>query len=123
MLLIYFSLIGHEGKGSILSLLRELGWANDLSAGEAHSCTDWSSFAVNISLTDAGLDHVDDVVEIFFAYVALLRKAGPQRWVHDETATVAVPEAVPATAVHSWSFTPLQTSHSAEPAAGHGSAR
>ena len=89
MLLIYFSLIGHEGKGSILSLLRELGWANDLSAGEAHSCTDWSSFAVNISLTDAGLDHVDDVVEIFFAYVALLRKAGPQRWVHDETATVA----------------------------------
>ena len=28
-------LIGHEGKGSILSLLRELGWANDLSAGEA----------------------------------------------------------------------------------------
>jgi insulysin len=82
-------LIGHEGKGSILSLLRELGWANDLSAGEARSCTDWSSFSIHIDLTDDGLEHVDDVVEVVFAYISLLKKAGPQQWVHDETATVA----------------------------------
>ena len=82
-------LIGHEGKGSILSLLRELGWANDLSAGEARSCSDWSSFSIHIDLTDDGLEHVDEVVDIVFAYISLLKKAGPQQWVHDETATVA----------------------------------
>ena len=45
-------LIGHEAKGSILALLRDKGWANDLSSGESHSNSDWSSFAINIDLTD-----------------------------------------------------------------------
>jgi len=82
-------LIGHEGKGSILELLRQKGWANDLAAGENQSCSDWSSFAVSVDLTDEGLEMVDEVVEIIFAYIALLRQSGPQEWVHDETATVA----------------------------------
>ena len=82
-------LIGHEAKGSILALLRDKGWANDLSSGESRSNSDWSSFTINIDLTDEGLERVDDVVEIVFAYISLLREAGPQEWVHDETATVA----------------------------------
>jgi len=82
-------LIGHEGVGSILSLLKEKGWANELSAGESRSCSDWSCFTISIDLTDDGLDHVDDVVEIVFAYLSLLKEVGAQRWIHDETATVA----------------------------------
>ena len=82
-------LVGHEGRGSILSLLKGRGWANELSAGESRTCSDWSAFAVTIDLTDAGLDHVDDVAEIVFSYFNLLRDVGPQRWVHDETSTVA----------------------------------
>jgi insulysin len=82
-------LLGHEGKGSVLALLKELGWANELSAGESRGCTDWASFAVSIEVTDEGLKHANDVVEIVFAYINLIRQTGPEQWIHDETATVA----------------------------------
>lgn len=82
-------LLGHEGPGSILALLKKRGWANDLSAGESRSCSDWSAFAVSIDLTEEGIDRVDDVVEIVFAYISMIRKSGPQKWVFDETSEVA----------------------------------
>jgi len=82
-------LIGHEGKGSILELLKQKGWANELSSGESRSCSDWSSFSISVELTDEGLEKVDQVVEVIFAYIALIKKEGLQQWIHDETATVA----------------------------------
>eukprot|EP00957_Ditylum_brightwellii_P187762 14296596-Ditylum_brightwellii.AAC.1 len=57
-------LVGHEGFGSILQLLKDLGYANELSAGEMKSCSDWSSFGISIDLTDEGLESVEDVVVI-----------------------------------------------------------
>jgi len=82
-------LLGHEGAGSILELLKQKGWANELSAGESRSCSDWSSFSISIELTDLGLDKVDDIVEVVFSYLSLLKEKGVQQWIHDETATVA----------------------------------
>jgi insulysin len=82
-------LLGHEGKGSILAMLKEKHWANELSAGESRSCLDWSSFSLSIDLTPEGLKHWQEVVEVVFAYLALLRQAGTQQWIHEETATVA----------------------------------
>lgn len=82
-------LIGHEGEGSILALLKEKGWANELSSGEARSLSDWSAFSISVDLTDAGLEKVDEVVEVIFAYISLVRADGIQQWIHDESATVA----------------------------------
>lgn len=82
-------LLGHEGQRSVLSLLKEKHWAHELSAGESRSCSDWSSFDVNLQLTETGLEHVEDVVQVVFAYVNNLKEAGPQAWVHQETSTVA----------------------------------
>ena len=82
-------LIGHEGTGSLLQLLREKGWANELSAGESRSCTDWSCFTISIDLTDIGVDNIDGIVDVVFGYIALLRTEGVKKWIHDETATVA----------------------------------
>lgn len=36
-----------------------------------------------------GMAHADEIVQLVFAYIALLRQHGPLRWVHDETAQVA----------------------------------
>jgi len=82
-------LIGHEGVGSILEYLKHKGWANELSAGDSRSSSDWACFTISIDLTDLGFDHVEDVVEVVFAYLSLLKSKGPQQWIHDETATVA----------------------------------
>jgi len=82
-------LLGHEGTGSILSLLKERHWAHDLSAGESRSCSDWSQFSISVTLTESGLVAKEQVMECIFAYLNLLREVGPQEWIHHETATIA----------------------------------
>ncbi len=48
-------LIGHEGDGSILALLKKKGWALELSAGQNSGGKGFSFFKINIELTDEGL--------------------------------------------------------------------
>ncbi|GJZ04975.1 insulin-degrading enzyme-like protein 1, peroxisomal, partial [Tanacetum coccineum] len=47
-------LIGHEGEGSLFYVLKKLGWATSLSAGESDWTVDFSFFKVAIDLSDAG---------------------------------------------------------------------
>src|SRR3989344_2986946 len=45
-------LIGHESQGSLLSLLKKRGLANELSAGSSRSAADFELFKISIKLTD-----------------------------------------------------------------------
>ena len=47
-------LIGHEGKGSLLSLLREKGWCNKLLAGPTAGAKGFMFFIVEVDLTEKG---------------------------------------------------------------------
>uniref|UniRef100_A0A1I8Q5M0 Insulin-degrading enzyme n=1 Tax=Stomoxys calcitrans TaxID=35570 RepID=A0A1I8Q5M0_STOCA len=81
----YFThLLGHEGKGSILSELRRLGWSNDLLAGHQNILNGFGFFEIHITLTQDGVDHVDDIIQIVFQYFKMLRELGPQKWIFDE---------------------------------------
>ncbi|KAH8371843.1 hypothetical protein KR093_009062, partial [Drosophila rubida] len=77
-------LIGHEGKGSILSELRRLGWCNDLMAGHQNTQNGFGFFDIVVDLTQEGLEHVDDIVNIIFQYLRMLRQEGPKKWIFDE---------------------------------------
>lgn len=77
-------LIGHEGKGSILSELRRLGWSNDLLAGHQNILNGFGFFEIHITLTQEGADRVDDIINIVFQYLKMLKKLGPQKWIFDE---------------------------------------
>ncbi len=52
-------LIGHEGEGSLLSALKQRGWANTLSAGVGENGYERNTSAfvmeITIGLTEAGL--------------------------------------------------------------------
>lgn len=52
-------LLGHEGKGSLLSFLKRKGWANALSAGPTEDGNSYAIFSVSIELTVEGLGNVD----------------------------------------------------------------
>lgn len=65
--------IGHEGKGSLLSLLKEENLATSLSAGGYENTQDYGSFTVQINLTKKGLKEYRKIVRMFFAYVKLLK--------------------------------------------------
>ncbi|KAK3074824.1 metalloprotease [Teratosphaeriaceae sp. CCFEE 6253] len=82
-------LIGHEGPGSILALLKAKGWANGLSAGGSPVCPGAAFFMVQFELTAAGLEHYQDMLKIFFNYVALLKDEPPHQWIFDEMATLS----------------------------------
>ncbi|KXS20116.1 hypothetical protein M427DRAFT_52375 [Gonapodya prolifera JEL478] len=77
-------LLGHESEGSILSLLKSLSWANGLSAGSSRGSVGWSFFKIHIDLTEEGLGHIDEIVEIIFSFIKLVRDAGVQEWVFRE---------------------------------------
>ncbi|WP_299177961.1 insulinase family protein [uncultured Neptuniibacter sp.] len=70
------SLIGYEGKGSLLSLLKARGWATSLSASQGHNLENQGSFMVNIALTEKGMEHYLDITQLLFAYVELLKDRG-----------------------------------------------
>ncbi|BDA50691.1 Insulin-degrading enzyme [Coccomyxa sp. Obi] len=66
-------LLGHEGFGSPFAVLKARGWATELSAGEGGSSFSARSFfTVGINLTDEGMEHVEEIVAIIFAYVKLV---------------------------------------------------
>ncbi|KAL1917702.1 uncharacterized protein VTP21DRAFT_3536 [Calcarisporiella thermophila] len=81
-------LIGHEGKGSILSLLKKKGWANFLSAGSNHSAG-FEFFKIWVDLTENGLKHYEEVIEIVFQYIELLKKDGIQESIFREVQSLA----------------------------------
>ncbi|KAM0952033.1 putative insulysin [Dioscorea sansibarensis] len=81
-------LIGHEGAGSLFFVLKNLGWAMSLTAGEGDSSYDFAFFSVNIELTDSGHEHVEDIIGLLFKYIALLRNSGIHKWIFDELVAI-----------------------------------
>lgn len=82
-------LLGHEGRGSLLSALKAQGWAEGLSAGPGMRHRDFATFRVTIQLTEAGLAHRDDLVAAVFAYLRLIRAQGIEPRYHEEFARMA----------------------------------
>uniref|UniRef100_A0A673XX35 Nardilysin b (N-arginine dibasic convertase) n=1 Tax=Salmo trutta TaxID=8032 RepID=A0A673XX35_SALTR len=74
-------LIGHEGAGSILSLLRKKCWALALFGGNSETGFDqnttYSIFSISITLTDEGFQN-------FHQYMKMLQTLGPQQRIYEE---------------------------------------
>ncbi|SIS99133.1 insulinase family protein [Neptunomonas antarctica] len=81
---LFSSLIGYEGEGSLLALLKDKGWATGLGASPGQDFDSESSFHVQISLTPAGLKHTDDIVSLFFSFVNDLKITGISEALYNE---------------------------------------
>ncbi len=82
-------LVGHEGEGSLLQLLKDKGWAEGLSAGSGLEDRSYSLFSIDIALTPLGLEHQDDIIEMVFAWIDLIREQGIQNWRYEERSRMA----------------------------------
>ncbi|MFQ5449095.1 MAG: insulinase family protein [Nitrospinaceae bacterium] len=83
------SIIGYEGKGSLLSELKKEGLALGLSAGGGYSHPNINSFSVNVSLTHKGVDQYERVIERIFSYIRMLKEKGIKKYTYDENQTMA----------------------------------
>ncbi|XP_046906289.1 nardilysin b [Hypomesus transpacificus] len=81
-------LIGHEGTGSILSLLRKKCWALALFGGNSETGFDqnatYSIFSISITLTNEGFQNFHQVVHLVFQYLKMLQTLGPQQRIYEE---------------------------------------
>lgn len=71
--LIISHLLGHEGVGSIRSLLIKNGWCNGISAAPSIEISDCQTFEVTVDLTDLGFKHRNEIISIIFGYIDLLK--------------------------------------------------
>ncbi|XP_024981042.1 insulin-degrading enzyme-like 1, peroxisomal isoform X2 [Cynara cardunculus var. scolymus] len=81
-------LIGHEGEGSLFYILKKLGWATSLSAGESDWTVEFSFFKVVIDLSDAGHANVEHIIGLLFKYISLLQQSGVCKWIFDELSAI-----------------------------------
>jgi insulysin len=77
-------LLGHEGKGSILSSLKKHQWALALTAGSGINGSNFKDFNISIALTELGEEHLNEVVDIVLAYIALLNNAEIAEYFYQE---------------------------------------
>ncbi|MFT7218497.1 MAG: insulysin [Candidatus Azotimanducaceae bacterium] len=83
------NLIGHEGKGSLHSLLNEKGWINSLAAGDSEIDANNGVMTISISLTEEGSSHIPEISGYLFEYLDLLRESDLEKWRFDEQARVS----------------------------------
>jgi insulysin len=83
------SVIGYEGKGSLLSKLKEEGLALGLSAGGGEIHPDLSTFDITVSLTEKGEAEYQRVMELVFAYIEMLRKTDFKEYTFKEIQAMA----------------------------------
>ncbi len=81
-------ILGYEGHGSLLSLLKKEGLATRLEAG-VESSSFAGSFHFDIELTDKGVKEWKQVLRYFYAYVEMMNKEGYKKYLYNERKTMA----------------------------------
>ncbi|XP_018360056.1 PREDICTED: nardilysin-like isoform X1 [Trachymyrmex cornetzi] len=81
-------IIGHEGKGSLISYLRKKMWSLDIFSGSSESGFEHSSMYVLLKITIVlsyeGQQHLEEVLDAIFSFINLLKREGPQKRIYDE---------------------------------------
>lgn len=78
-------LLGHEGKGSVIAALKQQGLIVGCGAGDGGWLEGaFSLLNVTFELTDKGLDAVEEIGRYLFAYLGMLQKSTPEKWIFDE---------------------------------------
>lgn len=81
-------ILGHEGKGSLLSLLKKENLALSLGAGTYAATADYASFSITVTLTEKGAEEYEKVAEHCFAAIKMLKQIGYQDHIFEEMKTM-----------------------------------
>ncbi|MBI5451534.1 MAG: insulinase family protein [Gammaproteobacteria bacterium] len=85
---IFSELLGHEGYGSLYSVLKHQGWITRLNSGAGIVANNFASFDVDFDLTEEGIHHQDQIIALTFKYIDLIKARGIKRRFHDEVTLI-----------------------------------
>ncbi|KAG0045268.1 Insulinase (Peptidase M16) [Gryganskiella cystojenkinii] len=77
-------IIGHEGTGSLMSLLKRQGWVTLFSAYSSEVALGHDIFFIKTQLTKEGLLHYEDIIVIIFQYIKMLQEGGVDSDIFEE---------------------------------------
>ena len=83
------NMLGHEGQGSLHSLLTKRGWIESLGVGTQSFDRSTSLMSANFELTNEGKNHVPEIIGLLFAHIDMLKSVEPDEWRYAEQALVA----------------------------------
>ena len=83
------NLLGHEAEGSLLSLLKRLGWAEAVAAGVGLQSRDDAVFQLTIDLTAQGVRARNQIVSLVFYCIEQLQARGLSSWRYTELQQLA----------------------------------
>lgn len=85
-------LLGHEGHGTLYSLLRDKGYVESLSCGTSARMDDALVFEMRLDLTELGGDRLDEVLRLCWHWIGVVKTASDAelsdrtaelRWLHE----------------------------------------
>lgn len=82
-------LIEHEGNGSLSSELKKEGWITFLTGDLLDGAKGFMFFEIQFSLSEEGLENVDNILQKLFQYIKMLRKEENMEWVFKECQQLA----------------------------------
>ena len=82
-------ILGHEGKGSLLSYLKDRGLAQTLSAGARPETKEYGMATIRIGLTPKGQKGYKEIVSATLDYIELMKELGYQHHVYNELKIMA----------------------------------
>jgi secreted Zn-dependent insulinase-like peptidase len=82
-------LLGHEGKGSLLSILKAEGLAENLSAGGSDKNDGTAAFYISMRLTAAGVQQREKIRALVFYALEQIKKDGVEEWRYEEKRLLA----------------------------------
>ncbi|MBY6017313.1 insulinase family protein [Halomonas denitrificans] len=77
-------LLGYEGPGSLLSVLKYEGLVSQLSAGGGINGYNFKDYNVSYQLTEKGLAAPDRILAMTFQYLQMIREGGVEDWRYQE---------------------------------------
>ncbi|WP_053094146.1 insulinase family protein [Cellvibrio sp. pealriver] len=77
-------MLGHEGEGSLLSLLKRLGWAENIYAGTGFQSRNDALFQLSIQLTPQGVRARNQIVSLVFYCLGQIESRGLNVWRYTE---------------------------------------
>ena len=83
------NILGHEGKGSLLSYLKLQGWVEGLSAGPGLRYQGGATFNITIQLTESGVEASDNIVTAVFQAINRIKTSGDKAWLFAEQKAIA----------------------------------
>lgn len=81
-------LLGHENKGSLIYILKNLGWAEKLNVGLTYPSKQDALFQISIQLTPTGVRTKDQIISLLFFVLKEIQSQGLDEWRYLELQTI-----------------------------------